>query len=157
MQQSWKTIIALVITAIVVGGGVYYWQQNKISPMSSTPQSSTIEVKTKTIDDYINTYEKSPITLADNQLNQLVKVFSLGREKCSPESDEMDYCTPEVFKNNPYISGVSLLSDAEWSDGKDHEFYFEFGIEGPPLHYGPFRDDVLRLKQEASQKENYIK
>lgn len=29
MPQKWKIVIAVVITAIVVGGGVYLWQNNK--------------------------------------------------------------------------------------------------------------------------------
>lgn len=38
MQQLWKTIIAVTITAIVVGGGVYFWQQN-INFSSTRPTS----------------------------------------------------------------------------------------------------------------------
>lgn len=29
MNQTWKIIIAVIITAIVVGGGFYFWQQSK--------------------------------------------------------------------------------------------------------------------------------
>lgn len=29
MNQTWKTTIAIVMTAIVVGGGVYFWQSNQ--------------------------------------------------------------------------------------------------------------------------------
>ncbi len=29
MNQTWKIIVAVIITAVVVGGGVYFWQQNK--------------------------------------------------------------------------------------------------------------------------------
>lgn len=28
MRQTWKIVVAVVITAVVVGGGVYVWQQN---------------------------------------------------------------------------------------------------------------------------------
>lgn len=31
----WKTIIAVVITAVVVGSGVYYWQNQKSAPSES--------------------------------------------------------------------------------------------------------------------------
>ncbi len=29
MSQTWKIIIAVIITALIVGGGFYFWQQNK--------------------------------------------------------------------------------------------------------------------------------
>jgi hypothetical protein len=29
MSQTWKIVIAVIITAIVVGGGVYLWQSNR--------------------------------------------------------------------------------------------------------------------------------
>lgn len=41
MNQAWKTVIAVAITAVIVGGGVYYWQQNKPQPTPSTPVSNT--------------------------------------------------------------------------------------------------------------------
>jgi hypothetical protein len=104
----------------------------------------------------MNTYKNSPIKLSDSQLKLLVKVFSLGAEKCTAALDS-EFCSPEMIKDGTYLGTISLFSDAAWADGKDHEFYFQFGIEGPPLYYGPFTDTILRLKQEASQKENFIK
>ena len=168
MNQTWKTIVTIIITAVVVGGGIYYWQQNKIqlnprpttqpsaatTPVAPTPQSAPSTAKVKSIDDYVSSYEKLPTALSDSQRNKLVKAFSLGLEKCSSDSE---FCTPEMIKNGMYLSGISLLSDVKWADGKDHEFYFEFAVEGPPLYYGPFTDNILRLKQEASQKENFMK
>ncbi|MFA6474707.1 MAG: hypothetical protein WCV88_00725 [Patescibacteria group bacterium] len=44
MNQTWKIIVAVIITAIVVGGGFYFWQQNK---EVETPQI-TQETKDKT-------------------------------------------------------------------------------------------------------------
>jgi len=29
MPQTWKIVVAVVITAIIIGGGVYLWQQNE--------------------------------------------------------------------------------------------------------------------------------
>jgi hypothetical protein len=34
MNQTWKIVIAVVITAIIVGGSAYWYQQNKIQPVS---------------------------------------------------------------------------------------------------------------------------
>ena len=37
-SQTWKTLSAVVITAIIVGGGVYFWQQQKTPITTSLPQ-----------------------------------------------------------------------------------------------------------------------
>ena len=31
MNQTWKNVFAVIITAVIVGGGVYYWQNSKTS------------------------------------------------------------------------------------------------------------------------------
>lgn len=42
MRQTWKIIIAVVITAVVVGGGVYFWQQNGEMVSSQFAESEKI-------------------------------------------------------------------------------------------------------------------
>lgn len=161
MNQAWKIIVTVVITTIVVGGGVYYWEQNKIQPSSNPTQQaladSQIETaKPKSIDDYMNAYEKSPIKLSSSQVNQLVQVFSLGAEKCTLALDS-EFCDPEMIKIGSYLGMISLFSDAGWEDGKDHEFYFALSGEGGRIYFGPFKDNIWRLKEEASQKENFLR
>jgi hypothetical protein len=121
-----KIVIAVVVTVAVVCSGVYYWQT----------QNST-----KNIDDYLNTYENSPIQL---QANNLINAFSLCIDQYAPP------ITSEMCDRT-----LSLFSDAGWDDGENHEFYFELDESGA-TYFGPFKDNTLRLKEEASQKQNFV-
>lgn len=106
--------------------------------------SSAEAVKAKSIDDYMNTYKKFPIDRTYSQVKQYVRVFALCADKYTPP------VTSEICDRT-----TTLLSDAGWGDGKDHEFYFELDSSGA-TYFGPFKDNTLRLKEEASQKENFV-
>lgn len=45
MQQTWKIVIAVIVTAIIVGSGVYFWQssekQNSVTPPPETKQEKS--------------------------------------------------------------------------------------------------------------------
>lgn len=142
-----KVSLLILISAVVGVGGSYLWQQNKIPPASNSIQQLPIKetVKAKSIDDYLDTYKKFPINRTYSQVKQLIRVFALCNDKYTPP------VTSEMCDRT-----TVLLSDVGWDDGKDHEFYFEFDEAGVE-YFGPFTDNVLRLKQEASQKENFIK
>ncbi len=118
--------------------------------------------KNQNLDWYVKNYRKFEIILPKDQLflldnkeeQNLEKVFRLGMEKCSPDGEEMSWCAKGT---EDYISGITFLSDKNWANGKDHEFYIEFGMEGPPLYHGPFYDNVLKLSQEAKLREDFMK
>lgn len=41
MSQTWKIVVAVVITAVIVGGGMYIWQQKEISNQIQKIESAT--------------------------------------------------------------------------------------------------------------------
>lgn len=43
MNQTWKIIIAVIITAVIVGGGVYYWQNAKTSLQTPVIEKTSID------------------------------------------------------------------------------------------------------------------
>ena len=47
MSQAWKSVIVAVITAAVVGGGVYFWQQSKNTENKKTAPQETEKTVTK--------------------------------------------------------------------------------------------------------------
>ena len=49
MNQTWKIIVAVVITALVVGGGFYLWQQNKGVETPQTTQKTKDQTPTPTV------------------------------------------------------------------------------------------------------------
>jgi len=59
MSQTTKIVLAIIITAIVVGGGVYYWQNSQISQ----PQNNEVSQSSKK--SYI--FEKYKISLVHDQ------------------------------------------------------------------------------------------
>ncbi|HBB02847.1 MAG: hypothetical protein US89_C0007G0030 [Candidatus Peregrinibacteria bacterium GW2011_GWF2_38_29] len=51
MNQTWKIFIAVLVTAVIVGGGVYFWQKNvQNSQVAPQPQSQQIEQANKTFE-----------------------------------------------------------------------------------------------------------
>lgn len=165
-QNSRSYLLSIVITALVVGGGIYWWQTMQPSP----PKINNEMAQSKTLDEYLNSYEKSPTTLSEAKLNTLVTVFSLDISKpCTTPQDEL--CDPKTNKNP---ASLNLLSDQKWFEGGVHEFYFRFGVGNPVdiilleyalleggagalNYYGPFHDNVLGLAQEATKKKNFTR
>jgi len=47
MSQIWKNIIIAIIVALIVGGGVYFWQQNKNTENKKTAPQETEKTVTK--------------------------------------------------------------------------------------------------------------
>lgn len=41
MSQTWKIVVAVVITAVIVGGGMYIWQQKEMSNQIQKIESAT--------------------------------------------------------------------------------------------------------------------
>lgn len=156
MKKISFMLSSLFTIALLTGCSANAPQSQTPTPIAVVQTPTDPVVKTKSLDDYMNNYKKSPIKLSNIQIKQLVKVFSLGFDKCTSTLDS-EICSPEMIKDGNYLVTVSLFSDSGWENSKDSKFYFEYGSEGGPIYFGPFNDNVLRLKQEASQKENIMK
>lgn len=147
-----NTLLLLATTAAILTMGAGCATQGSINTTSTVDNTSTTTTKkvaAKGIDEYLidssgpdTYYGRSPISFSDMRLKQpqQVHVYSLGSE----------------MKNGTYLVTITLLSDTSWADDKDHEFYFELNAAGESLCYGPFKNNILKLQQDASKKENYI-
>lgn len=97
MTQAGKTIAIVVITAIIVGGGVYFWQQNTQKESPATPSANTAPrivysapgtfteneknmLQEKLIEPYIFFYEKSGdpvLTISISKTKSALPTYSI--------------------------------------------------------------------------------
>lgn len=107
-------------------------------------------LKGKSWSEYFSFYNQLPIQDI-SLVRSLVEAFSYElRERCSIPPSEMLPCDSKT--NTMAAGNLSILTDKNWNDGKDHLFYIKFTLEGPSAYYGSFTDNVLRLSEEATKK-----
>ncbi len=120
MSQTWKIVLAVVITAVVVGCGVYIWQQ-AIWPLCEFPVSNSDKL-------YEFPPGRSPILYQDNDYG----VKFTTNKGCE------DYYSVKVvsekYKDKNYVRdyGVFVPGSKNWP--KDSSLY-NFTIYTPEIYY----------------------
>ncbi|EKD33355.1 MAG: hypothetical protein ACD_76C00044G0022 [uncultured bacterium] len=139
-----SVVLAIVITAIVVGGGVYYWQtknsavETVILPYNGSPGPSDPTPATqKSLEEYFATrdqFRNDGITKDPSELG--LKELANIAVTC-PDS-----------AGTPCGGNLLILSKDSLHSGSQ-EFYLAFTMGTGYMYYGPFMDDLQRIVNES--------
>lgn len=114
-----KTVIAIIITAIVVGGGVYFWQQQKVEKPTVSVVNTQNEQKLPSVQP-TNTVKPTPSNEVQN---------TQPKQKASPQFDTMDQYVS--FLSNPEIA-------SQYKTTKPAGFeVLKFGGQGEGVNLAP--------------------
>ena len=105
----WPIIVAIVLTAVVVGGGVYYWQNQNVAPVSTVKETKTVVQEEKAAEPEFKSllFEKQGYTLPFGAAE--IEGYYTTKER--PTS--LDGSTPDVTCSAFVITdGPSQLLDA---------------------------------------------
>jgi hypothetical protein len=111
------------------------------------------EAQGKSLQEYLDTSDKlisSGSALSEDKvlsLASLVEAFVVDTSTSCGDNWEDEFCDPKTRK---WLSESAVLTDKNWKDGKDHTFYFKSTkSETRDLYLGPFKDNIVRLREEA--------
>ncbi|MFA6918071.1 MAG: hypothetical protein WC285_04570 [Candidatus Gracilibacteria bacterium] len=106
MRQTWKIFLTLIVLAIIVGGGVYYWQgtgQAKPAPATTVPQTEQTPAQESFIDTLL---AKLPDTYIVSEVDYLE---SFGPDAVPQKATEVKPCQAETG-TDPAISPLCYTS-----------------------------------------------
>jgi hypothetical protein len=127
MNQTWKIVLVVIITAVLVGGGMYYF--NGVTKMSTTETKTFMEYYTERDQFLNNSMSKAPAELG---LKEIVKV-----EIACPEDAD-----------GPCGGFLEIVSASILGSGNQEFYLAEEGGAGYS-YYGPFTDDLQRIVSES--------
>jgi hypothetical protein len=96
---------------------------------------------------YTHNYTAKPIIIDEGIRRSLGRVLT---DTVNLACDAAQDANCDASTNTMPVA-IDLYSVASWSAPGDHVFYLRVAGEGGPKWYGPFVDDINRLKAEAEQ------
>jgi hypothetical protein len=127
MKPTWKIVLAIIITAVLVGGGMYYF--NGVTKMSTTETKTFMDYYTGRDQFLNNSMSKTPAELG---LKEIAKI-----EIACPEDAD-----------GPCGGSLEVVSASVLGMGNQEFYLAEEGGAGYS-YYGPFMDDLQRIVSES--------
>ncbi|OGJ50930.1 hypothetical protein A2335_03395 [Candidatus Peregrinibacteria bacterium RIFOXYB2_FULL_32_7] len=140
MDQTWKIIVAVIITALIVGGGVFFLQQNSIKELregiqdlqKTTNEEPTINENITTPKTTDNTSSETPET------KENATSLPAGVEWLTYSDNDLTFTYPKTFL------GTSLQEDFDQNLGReqwevtkqDNTIYIRPNFESPVAEFG---------------------
>lgn len=102
----------------------------------------------KTIEEYISQFGTHSVKYTDSMRDKFIPSFVVKIGAHCLERVSGSCVGKEVIEDT-----ITILSDKNWADGKDHLFYLSSGAEGQEEYYdGPYIDNLAALKAEADRQ-----
>ena len=141
MSQTWKTIVIVIVTAIVVGGGVYFWQQNKTR--ISVPDSKQTQSNQINADKNSSATDKAP---PDNGAAVLYQDSDYNIRFITSKSCAAFYSVKVVAGNMNELKNYGVFVPGSTSWPKDSPWYY-YSLYTQST-YNKFNPDELPGKPE---------
>jgi len=170
-----NTLLSILITAIITGSGVYFWQNQKVSNVTTealteaTKITSEIEkkqeqgVKELQVNSEIKPEPKSQIQESkEREVHFSEYIDTRGEHKATniPVNLEViqtiNNVTIRCSKNPDGACGlpIGILANANWElKNTDQTFYLMEETQNGPIYFGPFKDNVKRIIEEGKYIE----
>lgn len=132
MQQGLKTLVTVLVTAVIVGGAVYWWQQPIQVAVAPSYDSG------KSFAQYFEDFREAETASMPQGFKRIYEAEGVVAP-CPPNPD------------GPCGFSVFILGREGWEQKGVQEFYLEVETGGASRNVfaGPFTDDLKQIVAEA--------
>lgn len=134
----WAIIGTIIITALVVGGGIYAWQEKKINKINNQNiQTQKTTIKKTTIDKQTKTTKPQP-EIETPEIKKNTVVLPAGVQWLTYSDDDLSFVYPKTFLGTPLQDPLDEnIGRTEWKISKQNNtIYIRPNFESPAAEFG---------------------